>query len=57
MPDIQINIWYGDEKWVGEIVELRDTGPVVVFETTDGSWDLVVFRVAQYLMDQTRFAH
>jgi hypothetical protein len=56
MPDIQINIWYGDNKWVGEVVELRDTGSTVVFQFEDESWDFVMFKVSEYMLRQTRFS-
>ena len=56
MPDIQINICYGNGKWVANIEELRDTGPVLTFKTADESWDLVMFLVSEYLLNQTRFA-
>ncbi len=57
MPDTQINIWYGfSNKWIGEVIEQRDTGDVVVFQVEDESWDYVMFKVSEYMLKQTRFS-
>lgn len=55
-PETQVNIYWSGllQKWIGEVVELTDQERCVFYKE-DQDWDLITFKVSEFLLEQTRF--